>query len=72
MPTGRVKLYDATRGFGFIQPHDKPGEDHFVHYKEVQSAGLEVLRVGQTIRYNAVPNRRRPGVMAQNLEVIEE
>jgi cold shock protein len=45
--TGTVKWFNATKGFGFIQP-DTGGKDVFVHISAVERAGLsnlnEVLR----------------------------
>ena len=46
MATGTVKFFNATKGFGFIQPSDG-GRDVFVHITAVQSAGLRGLNEGQ-------------------------
>jgi cold shock protein len=50
MPTGTVMWFNATKGFGFIQP-DSGGKDVFVHVSVVERAGLEGLREGQKITY---------------------
>ncbi len=42
MPTGTVKWFDATKGFGFIQP-DAGRADVFVHISAVERAGLHGL-----------------------------
>ena len=39
MPTGTVKWFNATKGFGFIEP-DAGGNDIFVHISAVQNAGM--------------------------------
>lgn len=48
--TGTVKWFNATKGFGFIQP-DAGGSDVFVHITAVEKAGLRGLREGQKISY---------------------
>ncbi len=50
MATGTVKWFNATKGFGFIQP-DAGGSDVFVHITAVQKAGLRDLKDGQKISY---------------------
>ena len=48
MATGTVKWFNATKGFGFIQP-DAGGADVFVHISAVERAGLTGLNEGQKI-----------------------
>jgi CspA family cold shock protein len=50
MPTGTVKWFNSTKGFGFIQP-DAGGSDVFVHITAVERAGLRGLNDGQKITY---------------------
>ena len=45
-----IKWYDATKGYGFIQPDDG-SEDIFVHISEVEKAGYTNLSNDQTIKY---------------------
>ncbi len=61
MPTGAVKWFNATKGFGFIQPDDG-GKDVFVHITQVQRAGLDTLSDGQKVAYEL--ETRRDGRMA--------
>lgn len=50
MPTGTVKWFNKTKGFGFIQPDDG-SKDVFVHISAVQRAGMTGLNDGQKIQF---------------------
>lgn len=50
MTTGTVKFFNATKGFGFIEPEDG-GTDAFVHISAVERAGLSGLNEGQKVSY---------------------
>jgi len=56
MASGTVKWFNATKGFGFIQP-DNGGKDVFVHISAVERAGLNGLNEGQKITYDVVNER---------------
>ena len=56
MANGTVKWFNATKGYGFIQP-DQGGADVFVHVTAVEKAGLRGLNDGQKISYEVVQNR---------------
>jgi CspA family cold shock protein len=56
MPSGRVKFFNAERGYGFISP-DGGGSDVFVHVHEVEAAGVKTLMRGQLLTYNTAPAR---------------
>ena len=51
MPTGKVKWFNAQKGFGFIEPTDG-SKDVFVHISAVERAGLGSLNEGQKISYD--------------------
>ncbi|AWM27678.1 cold-shock protein [Sinorhizobium fredii] len=57
MATGPVKWFNATKGFGFIQPDDG-GADVFVHISAVERAGMRGLNDGQKITYELVKDRK--------------
>ncbi len=54
MPAGRVKWFNTTKGYGFIEPEDG-ARDVFVHISAVQHAGLAELREGQRVAFELVP-----------------
>ena len=56
MPTGTVKWFNPTKGFGFIEPDDG-GKDAFVHISAVERAGLSGLREGQKDEIELAPSR---------------
>jgi cold shock protein len=66
MPTGTVKWFNTTKGYGFIQPQGG-GKDVFVHISAVERAGLSTLNEGQTVEYQEVSNRGKTS--ADNLRV---
>jgi CspA family cold shock protein len=66
MATGTVKWFNATKGYGFIQPAGG-GKDVFVHISAVERAGLSTLNEGQAIEFEIVENRGKSS--AENLKV---
>ena len=56
MAKGTVKWFNATKGYGFIQP-SSGGKDVFVHISAVEKAGLSTLHEGQQIQYEEVANK---------------
>jgi len=66
MATGTVKWFNATKGYGFIQP-DAGGKDVFVHISAVERAGLSSLNEGAKVSYEIVSDRGKES--AGNLRV---
>ena len=64
---GKVKFFNAQKGFGFIQ-RDEGGEDVFVHISQVERAGLEGLAEGQELQFNLVD--RGGKISAADLQVV--
>jgi CspA family cold shock protein len=69
MSQGTVKWFNATKGFGFIQPDDG-GPDAFVHISAVERAGLANLNEGQKLSYELVADRRTGKTSADNLQAV--
>lgn len=66
MALGTVKWFNATKGYGFIQPEDG-GKDVFVHISAVEKAGYTGLAEGARISYEVVANRGKES--AENLRL---
>ena len=56
MTNGTVKFFNATKGFGFIQPDDG-GKDAFVHVSALERAGISGLAEGQKVSYELETGR---------------
>jgi CspA family cold shock protein len=68
MAIGTVKWFNATKGFGFIQPDARGGADVFVHVSAVERAGMRDLNEGQKIEYEVVADRRTGKSSTDNLK----
>jgi cold shock protein len=64
--TGTVKWFNATKGYGFIQP-DGGGRDVFVHISAVEKAGYTSLADGAKVSFDVVANRGKES--AENLKI---
>jgi cold shock protein len=64
--SGTVKWFNATKGYGFIQP-DGGGKDVFVHISAVEKAGFSSLIEGAKVSFDIVPNKGKES--AENLRV---
>jgi cold shock protein len=69
MTTGTVKWFNATKGFGFIQP-DNGGADAFVHISAVERAGMSSLSEGQKVSFDLVSDKRSGKMSADNLKAV--
>ena len=69
MATGTVKWFNATKGFGFIQPDDG-SNDVFVHISAVERSGMTGLSEGQKVSFEIVADRRTGKSAAEQLRVI--
>jgi len=69
MPIGTVKWFNATKGFGFIQP-ESGGTDVFVHISAVERAGMQNLNEGQRVSYEEKRDPKRGKTSAENLKAV--
>ena len=68
MPSGTVKWFNATKGFGFIQPDDG-SKDVFVHISAVERAGLGTLKDGQKVQFDLAKGKDGK-TSADNLKAV--
>jgi CspA family cold shock protein len=69
MAQGTVKWFDATKGYGFIQPDDG-SKDVFVDISTVERAGMQWLVEGQKIAFGVVANPKNGKSSADNLQAV--
>ncbi|SDS08794.1 cold-shock DNA-binding protein family [Paenibacillaceae bacterium GAS479] len=58
METGKVKWFNAEKGFGFIEREN--GDDVFVHFSAIQGDGYKSLDEGQSVQFSVVQGQRGP------------
>ncbi|MFN7570906.1 MAG: cold-shock protein [Betaproteobacteria bacterium] len=59
MPTGTVKWFNETKGFGFIKPDDG-GNDLFVHYSGIKAKGFRSLKESQRVEFQVGQGQKGP------------
>lgn len=65
--TGKVKWFNAEKGYGFIERED--GGDVFVHYSAIQVDGYKTMEDGQAVEFDVVQGNR--GEQAANVKPIK-
>ncbi|MBN2654135.1 MAG: cold-shock protein [Dissulfurispiraceae bacterium] len=63
---GKVKWFNESKGYGFIQQDN--GQEVFVHYSAIKNEGFKTLAEGQRVKFDIVEGDR--GVKAANVEKI--
>lgn len=69
MVVGKVKWFNAKKGFGFIVPDNDQNEDVFVHYSSIKGDGFKTLTRGQPVLFEKVPGPK--GFHAVNVAIID-
>ncbi len=64
MPRGKVKWFNDSKGYGFIE-QEGGGDDVFVHFSAIQAEGFRTLREGQDVEYELKTGEK--GLNAQNV-----
>ena len=62
---GKVKWFNAEKGFGFINRISGDGEDIFVHYTQILEEGYRSLEEGQEVKFDLYETER--GLQAKNV-----
>ena len=74
MSKGRVKWFDAQKGYGFIEREGQ--RDVFVHYSSIEQQGYRTLNDGEEVEYELVEAERGPQAQkvrrSQRAEVVAE
>jgi|TARA_B110000902_G_scaffold63381_1_gene75148 CspA family cold shock protein len=67
MAQGKVKWFDAKKGFGFITPDDG-GKDAFLHVSALEAAGIPSIKDGQAVTYELTEQRGKDA--AADIQII--
>ncbi len=61
MPRGKVKWFNDSKGYGFIE--QESGDDVFVHHSSIQGEGFKTLKEGQTVEFDIEQGSKGAGAV---------
>ena len=64
--TGKVKWFNETKGFGFLE--QESGPDVFAHFSAIQGSGFKTLAEGQAVEFTVTQGQKGP--QAENIAVL--
>ncbi len=64
--TGKVKWFNESKGFGFIE--QESGPDVFAHFSAIQANGFKTLSEGQQVEFNVTEGKKGP--QAENITLV--
>ena len=67
MPVGKVKWFNDSKGYGFIETQD--GEDVFVHHSAIEGEGYRTLNEDDSVEFDVVQDAKGP--RAEHVTVID-
>jgi len=67
MPEGKVKWFNNSKGYGFIE-QDNGGKDLFVHHSAIQGEGFKTLADGDRVSFDVVEGAKGPA--AENVRKL--
>ena len=63
MPSGKIKWFNPTKGYGFIQ-NDSGGKDVFLHISALEEAGIDTLQEGEAVSFEIGENRGKENAIS--------
>lgn len=66
--TGKVKWFNNSKGYGFIEVDQDNNMDVFVHYRSIMGEGYRSLKDGQVVKFDLKESEK--GFQAENVEAV--
>lgn len=57
---GKVKWFNAAKGYGFVNTLDNPNKDIFVHFSSIEMEGYKALKEGEDVEFEVVEGPKGP------------